>query len=203
MSDIVKKLLTENLNRHVEEEFVIKQNKLFFKKPFAPTKIITINNRKVYALFGDIGYYGDNNKDAIRAIKNISNVITKDENTYKIFLIEFAKRFNSIPELASTETILGVESSSSLLSELANSTNRKFVENAFVKINKSIRMKDINPKDRGQIENLFKIMFDLSNNENLCVIDDFTTSGTSFKNAFNLIPPEIPVVGVCLFKLNS
>lgn len=202
MSDIVKKLVHENLTGYVDEEFIINQNKLFFKKPFPPTKTILINKRKVYAIFGEIEYYSDNNKDVIKAIKNLSKIITKDENSYREFLIEFAKRFNSIPELSSSEIILGVETSSKLLSELANSTNHKFVENAFVKVDKNIRMKEINPKDRGQIENLFKIMFDLSNNDNLCVIDDFTTSGTSFKNAFNLIPSEIPVVGVCLFKLN-
>lgn len=64
-------------------------------------------------------------------------------------------------------------------------------------------MKDIPLDKRSDVKNLFKLDFDIEDNKSICVLDDFITTGTSFKNAFSLIPNNINAVGVCLFVLKS
>jgi adenine/guanine phosphoribosyltransferase-like PRPP-binding protein len=199
--NLIKHLLRENLE--IDEEFIVKNNTIFFTEPFDRIKSFNIGNRKVYAMFGEIDYYSGNNKEAIKAIKNISNIITKNPKSYSNLLKEFNRRFNTIPELASSEKLLGVETSSPVISDLSNAIDKPFINNAFTKIDKTLKMKNIDIKDREKISNLFELSFDLNDNSKVCVIDDFMTTGTSFKNAFNLIPQEIEAIGVCLFRLIS
>ena len=64
-------------------------------------------------------------------------------------------------------------------------------------------MRDVKLSDRKNIGDLFTMNFNLNQNVKICVVDDFITTGTSFKNAFDILPERIYGVGMCLFKLNS
>jgi len=64
-------------------------------------------------------------------------------------------------------------------------------------------MRSVLPKDRSNIKDLFNIGFDIPEGKKICVMDDFITTGTSFKNAFDKLPADMNVIGVCLFKLDS
>jgi orotate phosphoribosyltransferase len=61
-------------------------------------------------------------------------------------------------------------------------------------------MRSIPYNKRKEVSNLFNINFNI-NNDVICILDDFITTGSSFRNAFEIIPTEIDSVGVCLFKL--
>jgi len=77
-----------------------------------------------------------------------------------------------------------------------------YVIDGFKKVDPSFKMKDVKSKDRMKITDIFIKNFDTNDNDSICVLDDFITTGTSFKNAFDKIPP-INVVGACLFKLSK
>ena len=72
----------------------VKNNNVSIVPPFDNIKKTTINGRVVYAIFGNLDYYGNDNREAILAMKNISQKLTLDTKTYQKFLIEFKKRFN-------------------------------------------------------------------------------------------------------------
>ena len=62
-------------------------------------------------------------------------------------------------------------------------------------------MRGVPKADRRNITGLFNMDFEL--NDNICIVDDFITTGSSFRNAFNIIPDNINAVGVCLFRLED
>jgi hypothetical protein len=190
------------IKRLIREELKVKNNKVSIVPPFDNIKKTTINGRVVYAIFGNLDYYGNDNREAILAMKNISQKLTLDTKTYQKFLIEFKKRFNSIPDLNNTDKVVSLETTASLTKEMGQILNRSFIENGFSKINKELKVRSIKPEDRHKLDKLFDLNFDIDNHAKICVLDDFITTGTSFKNAFNLIPTDIDAVGVCLFILN-
>jgi glutamine phosphoribosylpyrophosphate amidotransferase len=185
----------------LKEEFNVINNTLEISEPYDKIQKININGRVVYVLFGDVDYY--NNKESIKAIKRKSNEINLNHESYINFLQEFKKRFYSINELKDSDLIVSIETTSPVTKEMAESINIPFSENGFKKQDPSFKMKDVDLKDRANIKGLFNISFQIPVGKKICVMDDFITTGTSFKNAFDKLPTDTNVIGVCLFKLNS
>lgn len=183
------------------EQFEIKQNVLDIKEPFDSMKTIKIDNRNVYVLFGDVDYY--ENKESILALKRKSNTVSINHDNYNHFLLEAKKRFFNIPELKNIDKVISIETTAPITDELANVLKIPYKNHGFLKQDKNFKMKNIPLDKRSDVKNLFKLDFDIEDNKSICVLDDFITTGTSFKNAFSLIPNNINAVGVCLFVLKS
>lgn len=197
-----KNILRTYIKKVISEEFDIVSNKLELKEPYDKVEVVEISGRKVYILFGNVDYY--NNKQAILAIKRKSTELSLNNKSYEDFLQEFKRRFYSIGELKTTDLLVSVETTCPVTSEMASKLNIPFIKNGFKKIDPSFKMRDINDfSQRLNIDNLFNLDFELKNNETICVVDDFITSGSTFKNAFDKLPPGTKAFGVCLFKLNS
>jgi hypothetical protein len=185
----------------LKEEFNVINNTLEISEPYDKIQKINISGRVVYVLFGDVDYY--KNKESIKAIKRKSNEINLNHESYINFLQEFKKRFYSINELRDSDLIVSIETTSPVTKEMAESINIPFSENGFKKQDPSFKMKDVDLKDRANIKGLFNISFQIPVDKKICVMDDFITTGTSFKNAFDKLTTDTNVIGVCLFKLNS
>jgi len=182
------------------EKFIINNNSIKIQKPFDDIEVININGKNIYVLFGDVDYY--ENKEAILAIKGKSNSLILNNQSYKKFLNEFKSRFNNIEELKNSDLLISIETTSNINDDLINTINKPHIENGFKKKDPSFKMKDINKNDRSNLKDLFDINFKIDNRD-MCVIDDFITTGTTFKNSFDLLPGSTNVCGVCLFKLVS
>ncbi len=200
LSESYKRRLQE-LSGIFSEKFSVVQNTLEISEPYDSIQKINVSGRDVYVLFGNVDYY--KNKESIKAIKRKSNEINLDHQSYKNFLKEFGKRFYSIPELSNSDLIVSIETTSPVTKEMAESVGKPFIESGFVKKDPSFKIKDIDLKDRLGIKDLFNVGFEISEGKKICVMDDFVTTGTSLKNAFDKLPIDMNVVGVCLFKLNS
>lgn len=185
----------------LKERFSVIQNTLEISEPYDNIQKINVSGIDVYVLFGNVDYY--QNKESIKAIKRKSNEINLDHQSYKNFLEEFKRRFYSIGELKDSDLIVSIETTSPVTKEMSESVNIPFIESGFKKQNPLFKMKDIDLKDRPSVTDLFSIGFDIPQGKKICVMDDFITTGTSFKNAFDKLPKDADVVGVCLFKLDS
>lgn len=191
--DLIKRLIREN--------FDIKQNVLDIQEPFDSIKKININGKNVYSLFGDVDYY--QNKESILALKRKSNTVKINENNYKEFLLEAKNRFNTISELKNVKLLASIETTAPVTDEFSKILNLPYKKHGFLKKDTNFKMKDVQLDKRSEIKQLFNLNFDISNNDSICVLDDFITTGTSFKHAFSLLPNDIHSVGVCLFILKS
>ena len=191
----IKIKLREGLN----EKFNVIQNTLDITEPYDSIKSFNINGKKVYALFGDVNYY--ENRESILAIKRKSNELELNHDSYREILKEFKKRFYSIPELKDSTIIVSIETTSPVTDEIGNLLGKPYEKHGFKKLDSTFKMRDIPLNKSGEIRNLFNINFNI-NNDVICILDDFITTGSSFKNAFEIIPTEIDSVGVCLFKLD-
>lgn len=196
----IKKHIKESLREKIDELLIINNNEVFIDEPYDNIQTIDINGNKVYILFGDVDYY--QNKDAILAIKNKNN-LTVNKNYYNNFLKEFNRRFYSIESLNSSDMVVSIETTAPINIDMIKSTNKPNVTNGFKKIDSGFKMKDIDIENRKDITNIFYKDFNHDNANTICVVDDFLTSGTSFKNAFDVIPDNINKVGVALFRLKS
>ena len=185
----------------IKEEFNVINNTLEISEPYDKIQKININGKIVYALFGDVDYY--NNRESILAIKRKSEELQLDHKAYKMFLQEFEKRFNSIPDLAQSNIIISVETTSPVTREMASVIHKTFIENGFGKNNPEFKMRSVPISSRNNVQDLFTLNAELGEHKIVCILDDFLTSGTTFKNAFDKTPEGIQSVGVCLFKLNS
>jgi len=193
----VRKYIREIL----KENFNVVNNTLEISEPYDKIQKIVIEGKVVYVLFGNVDYY--KNKESIKAIKRKSNEINLDHQSYRNFLEEFKRRFYNIPELSNSDLVVSIETTSPVTKEMAESINIPFVESGFKKQNPSFKMKDVDLKDRANVKDLFNIGFEIPIGKKICVMDDFITTGTSFKNAFDKLPVDINTIGVCLFKLDS
>jgi orotate phosphoribosyltransferase-like protein len=137
------------------------------------------------------------------AIKGKSENLHVDDSSYNRFLEEFKTRFNSIPELRSCELLVSIETTARVNSDIMERMAIPYVTNGLTKIDKNFRMRLIPKGERENVSDIFNLNFDISNNSNICILDDFITTGSSFKNAFIKLPETINKVGVCLFKLDS
>ncbi len=190
------------IREFIEEKINVIDSKVVLDVPYDGIKKTTVAGRDLYVLFGDIDYFP--NKEAILALKRKSDNFKLDYSSYGKFLQEFKKRFNKIAALRDSELLVSVETTCPITAEVANILDIPFIKNGFRKINPSFKMRDINDfKERMSIEDLFDLDFSIDDNKNICIIDDFVTSGSTFKNAFNKLPPGINAVGVCLFQLKS
>ena len=197
-----EKIIRKYIRGILSEEFKLSGKELTLSEPYDTIKTIKIGNRVVYVIFGDIDYY--KNKQAILAIKRKSNELILDGRSYADFLKEFRKRFYSVSNLSDSDLIVSVETTCPVTTEMAGILQIPFIKNGFKKIDPSFKMIDIN--DFGQrmsISNLFNLDFEFNENDTICILDDFTTSGSTFKNAFEKLPNSVKAFGVCLFKLNS
>jgi DNA-directed RNA polymerase subunit H (RpoH/RPB5) len=185
----------------LNEAFAIDGDNLKLVKPFDDVQVISIDGIKVYALFGDIDYYA--NKEAILTIKGKSNQLILNQQSYQDFLKEFKNRFNAIPELSNADVVASIETSANINGDIVNIIQKPYYKDGFKKNDQTFKMKDIKVTDRQNISNVFNLNFDASKHATVCVLDDFITSGTSFKNAFATLPSNIDKVGVCLFVLKS
>lgn len=183
------------------ENFNIIQNTLEISEPYADVEKIIIGDKIVYILFGDVDYY--QNRESILAIKRKSNELNLDHKSYQNFLSEFHRRFKSIRDLSESDLVISVETTSPVTEEMGNALQIPFVKNGFKKLDSSFKMRSVAMQDRGNIKDLFSFDLPLNDKKRICVMDDFITTGTTFKNAFDKIPPGIISVGVCLFKLKS
>lgn len=200
LSESYKRRLQE-LSGIFSEKFSVVQNTLEISKPYDSIQKINVSGIDIYVLFGNVDYY--KNKESIKAIKRKSSEINLDHHSYRDFLKEFGKRFYSIPELSNSELMVSIETTSPVTKEMAESVGKPFIENGFKKQDPSFKMKDVDLKDRLGVNDLFNIGFEIPERKKMCVVDDFITTGTSFRNAFDKLPIDMNVVGVCLFKLNS
>ena len=182
------------------EKFTITNNLVKLQKPFDNIDVININGKNIYVLFGDVDYY--ENKESILAIKGKSDNLILNEQSYNKFLDEFKIRFNSIKELKDSDLLVSIETTSNINTDLVNTINKTYIEDGFKKKDSSFKMKDIDKENRSNLKDIFDINFK-TDEENICIIDDFITTGTTFKNAFSLLPENINSCGVCLFKLIS
>lgn len=189
------------VRKTLKERFILVQNTLEISEPYDKIQTINIDGRTIYVLFGNVDYY--QNRESILALKRKSNELNLDHQSYRNFLEEFKKRFYSISELSDSDLVVSIETTSPVTKEMAESINIPFVESGFKKQNSSFKMRSVLPKDRPNIKDLFNIGFDIPEGKKICVMDDFITTGTSFKNAFDKLPADMNVVGVCLFKLDS
>jgi hypothetical protein len=181
------------------EEFIKKDGVVSIVKPYDDIKKINIDGNIVYSLFGDIMYYP--NKESILAIKGKSNKLILNNQTYENFLKEFEKRFYSIAELSNSDILVSVETSSNINDDIMNVVNKPFIREGFKKTDNLFKMRSLKNRDRLKVNNLFNRVFDVENGDSVCVVDDFITSGSTFRNAFQTIPDNINKVGVCLFYL--
>lgn len=200
LSESYKKRLQE-LSGVISEKISVDHDRVVISEPYAGVQKFQIGNRTIYIIFGNVDYYL--NKQSILAIKRKPSEFSLDTDSYKDFLDEFKKRFYSIPELAESDMIVSVETTSPVTKEMASMIDIPFTDSGFKKINPALKMKDIDLKDRAAVKNLFRMEFNLPENGVICVMDDFITTGTTFKNAFDMIPENIKAVGICLFKLDS
>lgn len=196
----IRKVLKENF---VEEEFSIVNNTLEVKSPYENVQKTIMGDKTIYILFGNIDYYKGENREAILAIKRKSNEVNLDGEFYKNFLSEFKTRFNSISELRESEMLISVESTSPTNDDMANSLGIPYVKNGFLKNDSNFKMRSVKPSERGSVKDLFKLNANVENKNRICIMDDFITSGSTFKNAFDKLPIGVNAVGVCLFKLIS
>jgi len=194
----IRNILSEAI---VKEKFNVAQNTLEISKPYNKIEKIKVAGRDVYVLFGDVDYYS--NKEAILAIKRKSNELKLDIDAYNAFLKEFYKRFEIINTSRNAEVIVSIETSSPVTNEMANMLKIPFIQNGFKKKDPSIKMKDISLGDRSNVKDLFNLNFAPNNSKVICVLDDFITTGTTFKNAFDKLPPDVDAFGICLFRLKS
>ena len=185
----------------IKEKFNVTQNTLELSVPYDDIEKIRIGNRVVYVLFGNVDYY--QNKEAILAIKRKSSKLNLDNKYYNGFLQEFKKRFFSIGDLSKTDLLVSVETTGPINNEMSNALQIPYIKDGFKKNNPLFKMKDIDLQNRGSVKDLFNLDFQLDENKVICIMDDFITSGTTFKNAFDKLHEGVEVVGVCLFKLNS
>lgn len=194
--------LKTHLRDNLGEEFNIINNTLTLGVPYDGVKKVNVGGRDVYVLFGDIDYFP--NKQAILALKRKSGDIGLDYDSYKDFLGEFKKRFYSIQSLKDSELLVSVETTCPITDEVSKVLELPYVKDGFKKRNPGFKMRDLNDfSDREKIVDLFDLNFSLGDESGICVIDDFITSGSTFRNAFSMLPPELNVVGVCLFQLKS
>jgi orotate phosphoribosyltransferase-like protein len=200
--------LTESYKRRLQElsgiipeKFNVIQNTLEISEPYDKIQKTKIGKRDVYILFGNVDYY--QNKESIKAIKRKSSEINLDHKSYQEFLQEFKRRFNEIEELKASELVVSIDTTSPVTKEMAESVGIPFIESGFKKLDPSLKMKDIELKDRLGIKGMFSRNFELPAGKTICVMDDFITTGTSMKNAFDMLSEDVNAVGVCLFKLNS
>jgi hypothetical protein len=185
----------------LNEKFAIIQNTLEISEPYDNIETIKVGDKNVYVLFGNVDYY--ENKESILAIKRRSSELNLDHKAYTDFLKEFHKRFYSLGESKKADLVASIETTSPVTTEMASVLQIPFVKNGFRKNNPAFKMKDIDLKDRSNVKDLFSIDFKLDDKKVICVMDDFITSGMSFKNAFDKLPLGVESFGVCLFKLNS
>jgi len=196
--DIIRKII----RKYLREEFNVIGNTLKLNPPYDNIKKTKVGGRDLYILFGDVDYYP--NKQSILALKRKSSEIELDYNNYEQFLKEFKRRFDGIEVLRSSDLLVSVETTCPITDEIGNFMDIPYIKNGFGKIDPSFKMRDLNDfEDRKKISNLFKMNFSVGDNKTICVIDDFVTSGSTFKNAFDMLPLDINVVGVCLFQLKS
>lgn len=185
----------------IDEKFNVIQNTLEITEPYDNIQKITIGSKAVYILFGDVDYYS--NKQSILAIKRKPSELNLNHESYRNFLEEFKKRFYSIERIRNSDLVVSVETTCPVTSEMASLIDIPFIKDGFKKTIPSFKMKDVDLSDRAAITNLFDLNFQLGEHKRICVLDDFMTTGTTFKNAFNKLPEGIDSFGVCLFRLRS
>jgi hypothetical protein len=200
LSESYKKRLQE-LGGIVSEKFNVVQNTLEITPPYDTVQKMTVGNKTIYILFGNVDYY--QNKQSILAMKRKPSELKLDHESYLGFLLEFKRRFESIVELKNANLVVSIETTSPVTREMAKTLDVPFMESGFKKNDPLFKMKDVDLKDRSSITGVFQRNFELPEGNIVCVMDDFITTGTSFKNAFDMLPDNTKTVGVCLFKLDS
>lgn len=198
----IHEIINSTIEGFMNEQFEIKSNKLILMQPYDNIDVVNVGGRKVYILFGNVNYY--DNKEAILAIKRKSQTLSLANKSYEEFIQEFKTRFYKINDLNESDLLVSIETTAPVTEEMASVISVPFIRNGFKKNDSSFKMRDI--KDLSQrlnVKDIFSLGFDYNNTKTICVLDDFITSGSSFRNAFDKIPNEIKTVGVCLFRLNS
>ena len=183
----------------IVEDMMVTGDQVKLVKPYDSIKKYNIDGRTVYSLFGDVNYY--DNRESILAIKGKSNVLKLNGESYSKFLLTLKDRFYSIKRLAGVDQMVSLETSSNINDDIMYVIGKPYVKDGFKKVMKDFKMRSI-PKDkRSDISGLFSVNFDMGGS--ICVVDDFITTGSSFRNAFSLIPIEVPIIGVCLFRFED
>lgn len=166
--------------------------------PYDKCKLISVAGRPVYALFGSIDYYP--NKEELLSLKYHKSKINKDK--YETFLSEMLHRFNGLEK--TTDLLISIETTSLLINDMAAKLKIPYIEAGFKKLNKEIKMRNIKMSERGSLPTTLKLDQKLlGKGRHVCLLDDFLSSGTTFKHAFSTLPENVTAYGVCLFKLNS
>ena len=190
-------ILFESLN----EDFNIDGNQLTIKKPFDEIKSFDINGHEVYALFGDVDYY--DNRESILAIKGKSDTLELNGQSYMSFLSELRKRFYSIQKLRRSDVLVSIETSSNINDDIISVIGKTSIKDGFKKNDPQFKIRGVEKSERLNLKNVFNVGFDMSPDQIICIVDDFITTGSSFRNAFEILPENVKSVGVCLFRLKS
>jgi hypothetical protein len=181
------------------EKFREENSESIIEPPYGDIKVVDIDGIPVYILFGDIDYKA--NKEHILTYKGGNNTsnMSINRDSYSNFLDELAKRFNSIPELKNSDYIVSLQSSASINNNITVSVDKPFITNGFKKNDPDFKMREIDLDKRNDINQVFYKDFEYDTNDKVVVIDDFITTGTSFKNAFDTMSGI--KYGVTLFRL--
>lgn len=137
------------------------------------------------------------------AIKGKSNSLELNQNSYSNFLEELKDRFYSIKDLLNSDLLVSIETSSNINRDISQKIGKPYITDGIKKLDKKFKMRDVELRNRTTLDNIFYKDFEKDDLESICIVDDFITTGTSFKNAFSLIPKDVKTVGFCLFVLRS
>jgi hypothetical protein len=184
---------------NIFEELSVDGNSVKLVKPYDKVRKFNVGNREVYALFGNVDYY--NNRESILAIKGKSNILELNGKSYNNFLRVLRDRFYDIVSLAGSDVLVSLETSSNINDDIMKVIGKPSIKDGFKKTDINFKMRGIPKGDRGNITGLFNLDFELGGS--ICVVDDFITTGSSFRNAFSVIPDDINAVGICLFRLKD
>lgn len=259
------KSLSQHINEAFEtaifEGFVIDDDKLYFKHDeagFINTKFGKYATMKPYEgklQFGRFyaAYSKDKNNidkamydEVLRAIKGKSTKLTLDTASYFEFLSRTATYLVKVIRTHEIDTIIKMDSSSNLVTDLVNELNRRLpryftvhtydkvlfknpnVEEIFIdpeaseKLNSQMKtiindlkrihelgefsIKDIKlPQTRKFFRNWLKLKDNFNQHimdKNVCIVDDYVTSGATMNEASKLLEEcgAKKVVGLCIMK---
>jgi predicted amidophosphoribosyltransferase len=98
---------------------------------------------------------------------------------------------------------VSIETSSNINDDIISVIGKTSIKDGFKKNNPQFKIRGIDKSERLNLKNIFNIGFDMNPNQIVCVVDDFITTGSSFRNVFEILPENVKSIGVCLFRLKS
>jgi hypothetical protein len=191
---------TPNFNRwELQEDIDIQQGEVVVRPPYSSTSKKMIGGVPVYVLFGALDY--PTHKEALLGLKGSSGYPTPNQKYLKLFWGEVRRRCAEIRELMAAELWISIESQSPLSQNIATSVGKPYIPSGFKKKDPLFKIRSIPKSHREGVSDFLYLDFPTPTSKSICVVDDFLTTGTTFRQAFQLVPADWEKVGVCLFSL--